>query len=74
MRINVHVHPNSKKPGIEKDSTGNVHVYVKEPARGGQANTAAVHALSDLYKVPKYQIELITGVKSKFKIFNICIE
>ena len=71
MIIRVIVHPNSKNPRIEKDSTQDIHVYVREPATEGRANKAVIKALSELYKVPKSKIVLKLGSKSKVKIFEI---
>jgi hypothetical protein len=71
MIIRVIVHPNSKKPRIEKDSTQNMHIYVREPAIEGKANKAVIKALSELYKIPKSKILLKLGSKSKVKIFEI---
>ncbi len=31
VKITVFVHPNSKKPRIDKDLPGSLHVYVSQP-------------------------------------------
>ncbi len=51
MRINIIAHPNSKKPRIEKDLLGEVHVYVSEPPLEGKANNAIREALAKYFKV-----------------------
>lgn len=71
MTLEVIVHPNSKKPRVDKDLLGTLHVYVKEPPLEGRANLAVIEALAEYYKIKKYQIELIRGQTSKQKVFKI---
>jgi uncharacterized protein YggU (UPF0235/DUF167 family) len=71
MKIKVKAHPNSKKPRIETKSNGELHVYIKEPAKENKANEAVVQKLSDYYKVPKSKITLKHGEKSKIKLLEI---
>lgn len=71
MRISIIAHPNSKKPRIEKDLLGTLHVYVSAPPLEGKANKAVIEALTGYFKVKKSNILLITGTKSKTKVFEI---
>jgi len=71
MKITVNVHPNSKKPRIEKDLLGTLHVYVIEPPLEGRANKAVVEALAKYFKTKKNNVFLVSGTKSKNKIFEI---
>lgn len=71
MQITVFVHPNSKKPRIEKDLLGDLHVYVSQPPLEGKANRAVLEALADYFKVSKSQVGLVRGEKSKQKVFRI---
>lgn len=71
MKVTIIAHPNSKKPRIETDLFGSLHVYVSEPPLESRANLAVIKALSDYYKVPKSTIQFISGQKSKQKIFEI---
>lgn len=71
MKYSVVVHPNSKKPRIEKDSAGVLHVYVNKPPVEGQANLAVMEALAKHCKVSKSQVGLVRGAKSKKKTFEI---
>lgn len=72
MKIAIIAHPNAKRPRIEKDLLGALHVYVNAPPLEGKANRAVVEALADHFKLKKSQIELISGAKSKNKLFEIC--
>lgn len=71
MDIKATIHPNAKKPRIEKDLFGGLHIYVNAPPLEGKANEAVIKALTEFLKVKKYQISLIRGRKSKQKVFKI---
>ncbi len=71
MKLVVFAHPNSKKPRIEKDLFGSLHVYVNQPPLDGKANKAVAEALTVYFKVSKSKVSLIRGEKSKQKTFNI---
>lgn len=71
MKLTVFAHPNSKKPRVEKDLFGNVHVYVSQPPLEGRANAAIVLALADYLHIKRSKLKLVQGEKSKQKLFEI---
>lgn len=71
MRVNVIVHPNSKKPRVEKDVLGQINAYVGSPPAKGKANKAVIEALSQYFRVKKSAVRLVFGQKSKLKLFEI---
>ena len=71
MKITIFAHPNSKKPRIDKDLLGSLHIYVNQPPLEGKANKAVIEALAEHLKVSKSKIKLIRGEKSKIKIFEV---
>ena len=71
MKVLVIAHPNSKRPRIEKDLLENLHVYVNQPPLEGKANKATTEALAEYFKVKKNSVRLLSGEKSKNKIFEI---
>lgn len=71
MNISVIAHPNSKKPRIEVDLLGDLHVYVSAPPLEGRANIAVIDALADHFKIKRSQVRLHSGHKSKRKVFEI---
>lgn len=71
MKIAVIAHPNSKKPRIEKDLLETLHVYVSEPPLEGKANNAIREALAKYFNVKKSSVMLISGEKSKNKLFEV---
>jgi len=71
MKLEVIVHPNSKKERVEKDLLGTLHVYVHQPPLEGKANQATISSLADYFNISKSNINLISGAKSKHKLFEI---
>lgn len=71
MKIAIIAHPNAKRPRIEEDLLGAMHVYVNAPPLEGKANRAIEEALANHFKVKKSQVELLSGQKSKNKLFEI---
>jgi len=71
MKVKIIAHPNSKKPRIEKDLLETVHVYVNKPPLEGKANNAVKEALAEYFGVKKSSVLLISGEKSKNKVFEI---
>lgn len=71
MKITVKVHPNARKPRIEKDLTNILQVYVNVPPLEGRANMAVIESLAKYFDTKKYNITLISGKKSKTKVFEI---
>lgn len=71
MKVTVVVHPNSRKTRIEKDLFDNLQVYVSEPPLEGKANKAVIEALAKRFKISKSNIKLVSGLKTKYKIFQI---
>jgi hypothetical protein len=71
MKLSVIVHPNSKRPRVEKDLLGTVQVYVAAPPLEGKANREAVEALAAYFQTGANRIILISGQKSKQKVFEI---
>ena len=71
MKIAVTVHPNAKRPRIEKDLLGTLHLYVHQPPLEGKANRAAIDALAEYFHTKRAKIALLSGEKSKSKIFEV---
>jgi uncharacterized protein len=71
MKISVIAHPNAKKPRIEKDLLGTIHVYVNEAPLEGRANRAVIESLSAYFLAKKRNVILLSGEKSKMKLFEI---
>ena len=71
MGIAIIAHPNSKRPRVEKDLLQALHIYVSEPPLEGRANNAIENALSKYFEVKRSEVILVSGEKSKNKVFEI---
>lgn len=72
QNIEVTVKPGSKKgPLVQPSLTGELLVYVREPAIEGKANRAVVELLADYFGVPKSKVQMISGITSRHKRFKI---
>jgi len=71
MNLKIIAHPNSKKPRVEKDLFGQLHVYVNQPPLEGKANKAVIESLAEYFKVSKSSVVLARGEKTKLKEFLI---
>jgi len=71
MKVSIIAHPNARKPRIESDLLGTLHVYVSQPPLEGKANRAVIEALAIYFKINKGNVILLSGEKSKNKILEI---
>lgn len=71
MRLSIVAHPNAKKPRIEEDLLGTLHVYVNQPPLEGKANKAVIEAVAVHFRVKKNKVVLISGERSKSKVVEI---
>jgi uncharacterized protein YggU (UPF0235/DUF167 family) len=68
--LEVKVKTRSKKDRVE-EKEGEIIIFTKEPARDNKANFAVIDILSEHFNVPKRNISIKHGFKSKTK--TICI-
>jgi uncharacterized protein YggU (UPF0235/DUF167 family) len=71
MKITVKVKAGTKQAKIEKLSGNNFLIWVKEKPREGKANHAVRIALANYFNIPKSHVTLVSGEKSKTKLFEI---
>lgn len=71
MKVNVSVRTNCKIEQIEVIDDKNIIAKVNVPPVEGKANRRVRELLARHYKVPKSNVILILGEKSKKKVFEI---
>lgn len=71
MKISVTVKTKSKIESVEKCSDGSYIVRVHEPPIEGRANKKIIDLLAQFFGQPKSAVQLVSGSKSKKKIFQI---
>jgi len=72
MQLQVKIQPNAKKNAIVGPlSDGTIKIKIASPPLDGRANKSLIEFLAKEYNVPKTQIAIIKGEKSKNKIIEI---
>jgi len=69
-RIAATIHPGSSRKKVEIRDSG-THIYTTSKPVEGQANRDAVKILSEYLHIPRRDVRLVKGMKSKQKIFEI---
>jgi len=70
-KVYVKVKTGKKEENIEVVSENSLKVEIKELPKEGKANLALIKVLSDYYGVPKINVELVKGFRSRNKVFII---
>jgi uncharacterized protein (TIGR00251 family) len=70
MVINVRVVPKAKK-NLVKEIKDGLKVYVTSAPEKGRANVAVINQLSKYLNVKKYEINILSGQHSRYKVIEI---
>lgn len=71
MTLNVRVIPNAKKSELSGYRGGELVLRLNAPPLDGRANKAAIEFLSKMFAVSRTSVSLVSGEKSRHKIFQI---
>jgi uncharacterized protein (TIGR00251 family) len=71
MLIKVKVFPGTNKNQVAKISENSFELKTKEKPLEGRANKSATELLAEYFNVPKRNVRLVRGFKSKNKIFKV---
>ena len=70
MKIRVNVKPNSKIEELTHEGD-DFTIRVKEPAREGKANQAVIKLLARHFGIPRSQVRILSGLRSRSKVIEI---
>ncbi|TAN57987.1 DUF167 domain-containing protein [Patescibacteria group bacterium] len=70
MKLSLRVKPRAKVEKVE-EKDGGLIVFVKAEAKEGKANKAVTKALAEHFGVTPSRVRLISGARSKTKLFEI---
>ena len=73
MKIQVKVKPNSKTDEVSREGDSFI-VKVKQPPKEGKANQAVIKLLAEHFGVPRSQISILSGSKSRNKVIEVAEE
>lgn len=71
MRARIYVRPNATASAVGGEFDGALVVRVAEPAESGRATEAALSALAAAIEVPRRNVTLAAGAKSRRKVVEI---
>lgn len=71
MIILIKIKTQAKQENIKKLDKNNFIVSLKELPIRGRANESLINLLAKYFKISKFQIEIIKGLRSKNKIVKI---
>jgi hypothetical protein len=70
MKIRVRVKHGSKTEELGREG-GSFILKIKEPAREGRANQAVIKLLAEHFSVPKSQVSILSGFRSRNKVIEV---
>ncbi|HDZ61977.1 MAG TPA: YggU family protein [Nitrospirae bacterium] len=69
--ITIKVEPRSARPGIAGPYKDGLRVRLSSPPVEGRANKELIAILAKEFKIPKKNVEIITGKKFKNKVVRL---
>ena len=70
MKIQVKVKPNSKTEELSHEGDSFM-VKVKEPPKEGKANQTVIKLLAEHFGVPRSQVRILSGSRSRDKVIEV---
>jgi uncharacterized protein (TIGR00251 family) len=67
----VRVQPRASRSGVAGEIDGALRIRLAAPPVDGEANEELVNLLAKLLDVPRRQVEIISGLKSKNKMVRV---
>ena len=67
----LRIKPHSSRQRLVRNSSGELCLQLTAPPAEGRANEAAMDFLADALRVPRSSVEIVTGMKSRRKLFRI---
>ena len=71
LKLKIRVIPNAKKTAFNGRREDELVLRLNAPALEGKANKAAIEFISGYFDVPRSAVSLVSGEKSRHKIFQI---
>jgi len=70
VKVQVKVKPNSKTEELAQEGDSFI-ARVKAPPKEGKANQAVIKLLAQHFNVPRNQVRILSGFKSRNKVIEI---
>lgn len=69
--LEVKVHPGSSRRELQLRDDG-LHAYVTKKPERGRVNQEVTNMLSERFRIPKKNVSLLKGSKTRKKVFILC--
>jgi len=73
MLVRVYVTTNAREARVTKVGEANYEVRVDEKALDGRANRRLIQILAEHFGVPKSNVSLVRGAKSREKVLEVVL-
>ncbi len=70
-KIDVHVRPNARRPGLEATESDSVRVRVTAAPENGKANDAVCAVLAKELGLAKSDVQIVAGHRARRKVVEI---
>lgn len=71
LRVTIRVRPGSSRTSVGGEHDGALVVRVQPRAVDGAATEAALRAVADAFGVPRRDVRLVTGLRSRSKVVTV---
>lgn len=71
LRVTIRVRPGSSRTSVGGEHDGALVVHVQPRAVDGAATEAALRAVADAFGVPRRDVRLVTGLRSRTKVVTV---
>lgn len=71
VRLTISIKPNAKQTAILRITDDAVHIALNAKPKDGEANKELINFLAKYFKLPKSQVSLVRGKKSRIKTIEI---
>jgi uncharacterized protein len=71
VTFSVRVQPRASRSGVAGEVDGALRIRLAAPPVDGEANQELVNLLARLLDIPRRQVEIISGQKSKNKVVRV---
>jgi uncharacterized protein len=71
VTFSVRVQPRASRSGVAGEVDGALRIRLAAPPVDGEANEELVNLLARLLEIPRRQVEIISGQKSKNKVVRV---
>lgn len=66
--LSLHIQPGAKKSEVVGEHGDRLKIKIKAPPQDGEANLCLIQFISELFRIPKARVHLLSGESSRQKL------